>query len=215
MKVLLVNSAEDPVRLAFPSLFSKREGFLNKDGTRGAAKFEATFIIRPGGKNEAKIKEAIAAACREAWGPKWETFYAELAADNRCLRKGDTKVNAAGEIYDGFEGNKYVVAKNIKRPGVFDKDAKTPLVEEDGKPYGGCFVHAEIDVWALKPRAGVKRTLAADLLGVVFNKKGDAFGAGSAPSTAGSFAGLGVGDDDDDDAGEAPSAPSGRSVLDD
>ncbi len=46
-----------------------------------------------------------------------------------------------------FEGNLYVNANNKVRPLIIDRD-KTPLDSTDGKPYGGCYVNASIELWA-------------------------------------------------------------------
>ena len=45
------------------------------------------------------------------------------------FRDGDTKLTAAGDISEGFEGNMYVAAKNKSRPLIIDRD-KTPLTED-------------------------------------------------------------------------------------
>lgn len=217
MKVMLQHTADDPVRLAFAHLFQKRPGMKNDDGTQGKDKFEATIIVKPGGTNAKKIEDAIVSVASEKWGtdqvdelnrdgektgkkvPAWKAAYGTFEDDQKGLRKGNLKKNQSGEIYDGFEDNLYVVAKNETRPGIYDRDT-SPLVEEDGRPYSGCFVNAEIDVWALAKR-GVKKRIVNDLLGIQFVKDGDAFGAGSAPSKPSSFASLSAADDTEQSGG--------------
>lgn len=207
--MLLDNGASDPLRLGFSHLFVKRPGKTNNDGTKGKDKYEATLIFERGSPNHEKIKEVTAAVCREAWGEKWEDFYAELGANEKAVRNGNTKVNQSGQVYDGFDGNLYVTARNETRPTVIDRD-QSPLVADDGKPFGGCYVNAEIEIWAQKPREGVGRRVNVTLLGVQYVRTGDAFGAGAAPSKPSSFANLSV--EDDAPAGDAPKRSS---ILDD
>lgn len=194
MKVMLIDTKEDPVRLAFLHVFTKRPGMKNADGTQSPDKFEATPILVPGGANAKKVQAAIAEVAADKWGANWADDYAEFADDQKGLRKGNLKKTADGTIYDGFEGQVYVTAKNDVRPGLFDTDA-TPLAQEDGKPYSGCYGNVEIDVWALAKR-GVKKRIVMDLLGIQFTRDGDAFSAGAAPSKADSFAALSAAKED-------------------
>ncbi|CAN0502063.1 unnamed protein product, partial [Phaeothamnion confervicola] len=64
------------------------------------------------------------------------------------------------------------------RPLVIDGQ-KNPLVEEDGKPYGGCYVNATVEIYAQK---GENAGIRCGLLAVQFARDGDAFTAGSKPS---------------------------------
>jgi hypothetical protein len=195
MQVKLIDSPQDPVRIAFVHVFHKRPGMKNNDGSTSPDKFETTAILKPGGDNEKKVKAAIAAVAKEAYGDNWGTMYKEeFADDQRGLRKGDLKKSQDGVIYDGFEGNTYVVARNVKRPTVVDRD-RSPLTEEDGRPYAGCYSTVHIDVWALTKR-GVKKRIVTDLTGLQFSRDGDAFGGGSVPAKPDDFEDLSVGDGD-------------------
>lgn len=201
-KVLLVHSAEDPVRLAFAHLFQKRAGMKNQDGSKSPDKYEATFILTPGGKNEANIKQAIKEVASEKFGENWTAIYKAFDDDQKGLRQGDKKIKSDGAHYDGFEGNKYVVAKNETRPGVFDLANNPCASGDEGAPYVGCYVHAEIDVWALaKPNR--KKRICSDFLGVRKAADGDAFSSGSSPSKSDAFSDLAV-----DNADEHASEPS-------
>lgn len=192
MKIMLTDSPNDPVRAAFVHLDQKREPMAGSDGK---AKFEMTIILAPGGANEKKVQDAIAAVAAEKYGADWIEQYKEFADDQKGLRKGNLKRDKAEQIYPGFEGMVYVVAKNENRPSTFDRSAKPVVAGDTGFPYAGCYVNAEIDIWALK-KQGVKKRLVSDLLGVQFSRDGDAFGAGSAPSKADSFANLSAADED-------------------
>lgn len=202
-KVLLVHSAKDPVRLGFAHIFTKREGMKNADGTKSKDKYEATFILTPGGENEKRVQAAIVEVAKEKWGDDWQEEYAEFADDQKGLRKGNLKKTEAGEIYGGFEGMKYITAKNETRPGVYDVKNVPAAAGDEGAPYAGCYVHGEVDVWALK-KQGVKKRIVIDLLGLRKAADGDAFSSGSAPSKADSFANLSVeGEDEDSSSGDA------------
>jgi len=155
MKITLKN-----VRLSFPSLFSKAKF----DGQE--TKFEATFLLN---KEEhsasiAEIKEAIATKI------KTDLKGAKLAADKICLRDGDEA------DYDGYAGCMSIKAANNNRPLVIDRD-KTPLAEEDGKVYSGCYVNAIIELWTQNNAYG--KRINAKLLGVQFYADGEALGSKS------------------------------------
>ncbi|HEX8421196.1 MAG TPA: ssDNA-binding protein [Sphingomonas sp.] len=214
MKVMLIDSPSDPVRIAFAqNLYEKRPGMKNDDGTTGKAKYEMNAILKPGGENAKRVEDAIAKVMTEKYGtklvdvvdkdgektgeqlPAWLALWKhDFADDQKGLRKGNLKRSASGEIYDGFEGNLYVYPKNENRPGVFNRAAVPVVGGDDGAPYSGCYGNVEIDIWALnKPK--VTKRIVIDLLGVQFSRDGDSFGAGSAPSKASSFANLSAADE--------------------
>jgi len=217
MKVMLIDTPADPLRLAFAHIFTKRPALANDDGTPGTPKFEVSPLIQPGGENQKRIEEAIVAVAKEKYGdemvdeldrdgektgkkvPAWKAIYGEFGDDQKGLRKGNLKKDKGGQVYAGFEDMLYVCARNTNRPGVFDRDG-SPLVEEDGRPYSGCYGNVEVDVWALK-KQGVKKRIVVDLLGVQFTRDGDAFSSGSAPSTASSFASLSAADEEQPSSG--------------
>lgn len=217
MKVMLLDSPADPVRLAFLHVFSKRDGFQNADGTVSEPKYEATPIFSPDGANAKRVNEAIAKVCAEKYGdkptpvidadgeavmedgkplmlPAWKAIYRAFVDDQKGIRKGNLKKQNDGTPYDGFAGMVYVNPKNKTRPGLYDRDT-SPLAEEDGRPYSGCYGNVEIDIWALA-KQNVKKRVVIDLLGIQFTRDGDAFGSGSTPSRPTSFSNLSAADDD-------------------
>ena len=170
-KVILKN-----VRLSFPSLFKK--GSFNGEET----KYEATFLLN---KEEhadtiAEIKTQITDLI------KTNLKGAKVPADKLCLRDGD-------EVeYDGYAGCFSLKASTKKRPIVVNKD-KTPLVEEDGKPYGGCYVNATVDFWVQNNAYG--KRVNSTLLAVQFFKDGEPFADGA----VGDVNDFDMFDDDDSD----------------
>ena len=163
------------VRLAFPSIFEPK-AFDEKS----KAKYQATFLVPKNSPLVAEIEKVIRAAAVAKWGPKADAILASIRGNNQkyCFLDGDVKSD-----YDGFEGNWYVNAKSLQRPFVCDLD-KTPLTQEDGKPYGGCYVVAKVEIYAQDTKNG--KGIRADLKGVQFYRDGDAF-AGGVPATADDF----------------------------
>ena len=93
--------------------------------------------------------------------------------------------------YDGYAGCFSLKASTKKRPIVVNKD-KTPLVEEDGKPYGGCYVNATVDFWVQNNAYG--KRVNSTLLAVQFFKDGEPFADGA----VGDVNDFDMFDDDDD-----------------
>jgi hypothetical protein len=171
-------------RLAFPKLFVAEQ--INGEGE---PKFNAVGLLVPGTDDAAvaSIEAAIAAEAREKWKDKADAMLTTLRAQDRlCLHDGNTKAQ-----YDGFAGNKFLSASNASRPTVIDRD-KTPLVAADGRPYAGCYVMMNVEIWAQDNKWG--KRVNATLRGVQFHSDGDAFSA-SAPATTDEFDDLGAGAD--------------------
>ena len=146
-------------RLSFPSLFQK--AVFGGDET----KYEATFLLD---KTEhalaiKQIEKAIKQVNVEKHKGK------TLSPEKVCLKDGDTIE------YDGYAGNMSIKASSTKRPMVIGQD-RSPLTEDDGKPYAGCYVNAIIELWGQKNQFGER--VNANILGVQFSKDGEAFGDG-------------------------------------
>jgi hypothetical protein len=153
-------------RLAFPAIF---EAKAVNAGDKPA--FSASLII---GKNDPQVKAieaAIEQAAADKFGPKAAAMLKTLrAGDKTCLHNGDTKAQ-----YAGFEGNLFVSARNPSRPLVVNRD-KTPVTQQDGVVYGGCYVNALLEIWAQDNAYG--KRVNATLMGIQFVKDGEAFGGG-------------------------------------
>lgn len=182
MKITLEN-----VRISFcQNLF--RAGSFQPDQP---PKYGATFIFEPGSANEKTLKKAIVEAAETKWPGKGTATVKQLMASGKvCLRDGDEKSN-----YDGFEGMAFVTASSKKRPTVVDRD-RSPLTEDDGRVYPGCYVNAILEIWAMDNQFG--KRINAELTGVQFVKDGEPLGGGAAPATADDFPAL-----EDDDTGSA------------
>lgn len=169
-------------RLAFPQIWEPATV-----GGEGKPAFSCALLLPPDHADIDAINEAIEAVAVEKWGAKAKSIVAQLRAQDRvCLHNGDLKAN-----YDGYAGNFFVNCRGQVRPTILDRN-KTPLTQADGKPYGGCYVNASIDVWTQDNQKFGKR-INASLRGLQFMSDGDSFSAGSAADPD-EFDDLGVDD---------------------
>jgi len=183
MKVTLNN-----VRLSFPHIFEPQAS----EG--GEPKYNCTLIIEPGSANAKALSAAVEQVSKEKWGVKADSTLAALRKNDKVCYRESEKTNGSGDVYDGFEGKHYVSASDKARPTVVDRD-RTPLTAADGKPYGGCYVNAVVDVWPQDN--GYGKRVNASIKALQFVKDGDAFG-GSAPVSADEFEDLSASETADD-----------------
>jgi hypothetical protein len=162
MKLALKN-----VRLAFPQIF-KAGSFAGG----GDPAFSAAFIFPEDHPAKKQVEDACIAIAKEKWGAKWEAVYKTIkTADKLAIHNGDTKAE-----YEGYEGNFFVNSRNKVRPTIRDTDGRTELTEADGRPYGGCYVVAHIELYAQDNDYG--KRINASLRGIQFYRDGDAFAGG-------------------------------------
>lgn len=180
MKIKLNN-----VRLSFPALF-KAEAFKPGDDPR----FKATFLIPEGSAQAKEVEKAAIAALEEKFPKKGATIYKQIFGNNNKCNISDGNLAE----YDGYAGMIAVSAKSKTRPLVIDTD-KTPLAEDDGKPYAGCYVNAIVEFFGYDNSG---KGVSATLKGVQFVRDGDAF-SGSAPASEDDFDDLSDGADDNDE----------------
>ena len=150
------------VRLSFPSIFNKSEF----NGAVG--KFEATFLMNK--ERQAKMISDIEAKIALIQ----KDNKAKVSPDKICLKDGEYV------DYDGYTGCMSIKAGSNRRPTIIDRD-KSPLVEEDGKPYAGCYVNAVLELWFQDNSYG--KRVNCNLTGIQFVKDGEAFGAGNQDSS--------------------------------
>lgn len=151
------------VRLSFPSLFKK--SVFNGVET----KFEATFLFKKGSPTHKQVEKAIDEFIEERFEGKIPKGLKITA-----LKDGDEKE------YDGYEGMMALKAGNTKRCMLIDAD-KTPLAEEDGRLYAGCYVNAILDFWYSDHPKGGKQILG-NLIAVQFYRNGEPFSDGASAS---------------------------------
>lgn len=169
------------VRLSFPDLFEAKPFEAG-----GPKRYSATFLIEPGSENDKAVQAAIKEVAKEKWGKKADATLAGIKGNSNkyCYLDGNTKE------YEGYQGMLVLSSHRREQDGrvtVIDR-GKTPLTPADGKPYGGCYVNASVDIWA---QDGQYSGIRCGLMGVQFVKDGDAFG-GAAPASPDEFEDLGV-----------------------
>lgn len=152
------------VRLSFPHLF---EPYAYEEGDE--KRFSASFLIQKDDENEnIDLMEQAIEAMKKMNGVK------KLSADRICFRDGEDK-----EDTDGYGDEiMYVSCGSKRKVPVVDRDLSV-LDEEDGKPYGGCYVNASVRLWFQDHKKGGKR-INAQMRAVQFIGDGEAFGDGGA-----------------------------------
>lgn len=167
------------VRISFPNLF--RASAFSPDQQ---AKFSAMFIVPKDHPQYKELQDELKKVKEEKWGKD------KVSGLKLCVHDGSEK-----EEYDGLDDTVvYFNANNTVRPTVIDKD-KSPLVEEDGRPYAGCYVNAIVDFWPQDNQYG--KRVNASLRGVQFYAEGEAFGGGRAADVD-DFDAIEGGEEDDD-----------------
>lgn len=153
------------VRLSFPALFTP-EAFKPGD----PLKFKAVFLIPKSDPQVAAVEAAAVAALNAKFPGKGAAIRRQIDGNRNkcCIQDRDTSE------YDGYEDCIAVSAKSSVRPLIVDRD-KSPLVEEDGRPYAGCYVNASIEFFGYD---NTGKGLSAQLRGVQFFRDGDAFASG-------------------------------------
>lgn len=174
------------VRLSFPDLFEAKAFEAG-----GPKRYSATFLIEPGSENDKAVRKAIAEVAVEKWGKKAPTMLKSIEGNSNkyCYNDGNAK------DYEGYQNMMALSSHRREVDGrvtVIDRQ-KAPLTPADGKPYGGCYVNAVVDIWA---QEGQYSGMRCGLLGVQFVKDGDAF-SGAAPASPDAFEDLGVPDEEE------------------
>lgn len=176
MKIKIRNA-----RLAFPELHEAK-AFQGE----GDAKFSATFILAPDNlpfilKGDKWVPtawaEVLGIIATEKWGEKAKGVLAKILSDKSLCYITGPKTDGSGNVYDGFEDSHHITSRGGVKPLLIDAD-KTVLSAASGKPYGGCFVNASLELWAQDNKFG--KRINASPTGVQFVKHGDAFVGGGA-----------------------------------
>jgi hypothetical protein len=97
--------------------------------------------------------------------------YKKKISFKKCLRDGIEKPDMEGY----GEGTHFISAARKTRPAVVNRDL-SPVTDEDGVIYAGCYVNATIRLWAQDNKWG--KRVNAELRAVQFLKDGESFGAG-------------------------------------
>jgi hypothetical protein len=148
------------VRLSFPHLFQPH---AMEEGQE--KKYGASFIM-DNVKHDAlitQIENTIERLALDHWKKKMHF--------KTCLRDGNEKPNM-----DGYgDGVMFLTASRKTRPPVVNRDV-SPLTEEDGVIYAGCWVNTTVRLWVQDNKWG--KRVNAELRAVQFVADGESFGAG-------------------------------------
>lgn len=180
------------VRLSYPTLWTPKP-FAEGDVPSWSAAFHADKV-----KHAALIAEFEAAEFEEfeAKVPDKEKSKARAIFDK--LHKDDRRMHDGDEEGDA-EGCMVIKARATfgkqAPPVVLDRSAARVPEGGQGAPYAGCYVNAQVDVWA---QYGKYKRTNCTLLGVQFVRDGDAFGGGK-PADLSKFQNLGDQGQDEDD----------------
>lgn len=157
MSVIMIKNA----RLSFPDIWTAKSFFAGQ-----APKFSCNLLLDK--ENDKAQIVSFKKAIKEA---ALAGFNNEIPNGLQvCINDGNDK------SYDGYENAMYISCASRLRPQIIDRD-RTPLVEEDGRPYAGCYVNAAISLWTQDHKLGGKR-VACNINALQFVKNGDRFGAG-------------------------------------
>lgn len=189
--IKLTHSAADPVRLSFPDVYEA----VQYEG-KGAYRYNASFLVTPGGANDKIIQAAILEAANETFGKKAAVFLESVKGNSNkfCYVRGDLKE------YEGYAGMLVLSGHRSQKsgkPGTFDCTRAGPdgkpleLKADSGKPYAGCYVNASLDIYA---QDGTNSGIRCGLRGVFFAADGDAF-SGSKVASPDEFEVVGAGAD--------------------
>lgn len=185
------------VRLAFPALWTPTSMKPTKDNPNPKKQFSSTFLVEKGSKMAKLIEETIEKVAQEKWKKDGKEIVESVKnnAQKSCWIDGD---GIDKRKLDGYPGHFALTAKNDRRPTVLARDGQQVSEQDDGAPYAGCYVNAQVEIWAQDNAHG--RAIRCSLLGVVYNAKGDAFGGGRVAAAA-DLADLTSDDDEDEGAG--------------
>ncbi len=185
-------------RLSFADIYKARGGNLKRDdGSDQEPKFGAHIIFAADSDAAKAMRQACLDVAQQKWGVNHMNVLTAMEASKKCLRQGNSQLDKAGAIREGYGGNMYVVARSKKAPLVLaDKFHNGAPVEvrEDGStwqngqrvpvewkvtpPYGGCWARVQVEVYAYEgtgDKAKHGKSINATLLAVQFFKDDKAF----------------------------------------
>ena len=149
------------VRLSFPQIWTPK-AYLEGQ----TPKFSANFLLDKDvdAKQIEAFREHIKQAAMEGFAGK------PPKGIKVCLGDGEEKA------YDGYENAMFVSCSSRQRPVIVDRD-RSVLVEEDGRPYAGCYVNAAVSLWVQNNQWG--KRINCNLNAIQFVRDGDSFGSGA------------------------------------
>jgi hypothetical protein len=183
------------VRLSFPVLFTPAAGRSPETGEPLPPKYSCQLIVPKDHKQMPDLVALIKECAREKWNDKAEAVLKMLKDDKRiCLRDADNMAEVKDLDYLRGMYTLSASARESHRPLVINRN-KSPLKEEDGVIYPGCYVNARISFWAQDHKKGGKR-INANIHAVQFVRDGESFATGNSFDVD-DFPDLGVSEGED------------------
>ena len=205
------------VRLQWGDLFTASSGEIA--GKKTEPKFKAIALFEKDSDAMAVGRKALLDAAVAMWGPNAANVVAQISANSKAIRDGNSKLNDDGSTRAEFKDMFFVSASNKQRPQVVAPkmfNGKYVTITEAGRgmvdgidvtdqlgytlkvPYRGCYVNLKVQFVAgkaFKASSGemIPNQVYAKLEAVQFLRDGEAFGAG--PTSA-----EGFGDEEVDEA---------------
>lgn len=182
-------------RLSYPTLWTPKH--FDENDTKSARAWSAAFHGDKV-KHAKQIAEFEAAELAEFTAklpdkdkPRAAEIFKKLHKDDRRMHDGDEEGDAEGCMVVKARATEGVQSA----PVVLDRRAARVAEGGEGAPYAGCYVNAQVEVWA---QYGKYKRTNCTLLGVQFVRDGDAFGGGK-PADLSAFSDLGDQGEDEED----------------
>lgn len=177
------------VRLAF---FTGWEPEAFPGGTDPTKYYSASFIMGRKHPQVPQINKLMEDLCKaeDKWQKKGPLIVLKAikATGKVFFRDGDTKPE-----YDGFPGNWFISARSKTRPNYFDHK-RDNITEDMGLLYSGCYVNVLLSTYSYtKGNNG----LGAEIKGIQYLRKGDAFGGGGPAAAPDEFDEIDAPEDDE------------------
>jgi hypothetical protein len=180
-KEFMVRLTGTEVRVSYPRVF-RAEAFRGSgrgpSQDSGAKKFSCVFMIPKDSAEFEEYHNMILDTIDDALEDTFGKNVPKIKAEKWCYRDGDE------EEKEEYHGHWILSSSSTKRPKVVDVDGETPLAEEDGKPYGGCYCLGWVRIWIQDNEYG--KRVNGELKAVQFIRDGEAFG-GQTPIDDGEF----------------------------
>jgi hypothetical protein len=171
MKITLKSTDQHPIRLgSFADLFAVG----SYDGK--PTNYSVQLLIPKGSPALAELEASIKSFAKEQWGDAAKMAVEKQNASNtKVLRDGYSidGMTSNGQAKQGWAGHVRIKASTKYAPKVIDRSLRD-LKEEDGKPYAGCAVSAQIELYAFKD----KKEMGVRLSAVQFAADGEPFAGG-------------------------------------
>lgn len=197
------------VRLQWADIFTPSSGEIQGKATE--PKYKVIALFAKDSEAMAVGRQALLDAATALWGPNATNVVAQISANSKAIRDGNSKLNDDGSVRDEFKDMFFISASNKMKPQVVAPkyfNGKFVTITEAGRglvdgldvtdqlgyvlkaPYRGCYVNLKVQFVAgkaFKASSGelIPNQVYAKLEAVQFVRDGEPFGSG--PTSAEGF----------------------------